>query len=117
MAVVLPAPQGQYLGLVKDIFPRMVTLDHLIHSVVVLIEIWAGSSLYEVVGNILYYKSILMFTHRSYHPTTMLDHLIHSVVVLIEIWAGSCLYHVNFGIWFGLWIQGRFLLCYGRGMV
>ena len=117
MAVVLPAPQGQYLGLVKDIFPRMVTLDHLIHSVVVLIEIWAGSSLYEVVGNILYYKSIVMFTHCSYHPTTMLDHLIHSVVVLIEIWAGSCLYHVNFGIWFVLWIQGRFLLCYGRGMV
>lgn len=48
MAVVLPAPQGQYLGLVKDIFPRMVTLDHLIHSVVVLIEIWAGSCLYHV---------------------------------------------------------------------
>ena len=48
MAVVLPAPQGQYLGVVKDVFPGMMTVDHLIHTVVVVIEIWAGSSLYQV---------------------------------------------------------------------
>ena len=48
MAVVLPAPEGRYLGVVKDVFPGMMTVDHLIHTVVVVIEIWAGSSLYQV---------------------------------------------------------------------
>ena len=48
MAVTLPTPAVQYLGLVKEVFPYLKTLHQLIDMVNVVLEIWAGSNDYEV---------------------------------------------------------------------